>query len=175
MKIRFINRAGSLLTAAAFMTALAGCSSTDTEMVQSLAPDSSPTVAPAQVNPGPSPAELEEQRKRERMLSETLFYFDFDKSDLKPEALEPLRYHAQRLKDNGSMRVRVEGHADERGTPEYNLALGERRALAVQRYLQVQGVNARQMEVISYGEERPAVTGAGEQAWSKNRRVELKF
>ncbi len=73
------------------------------------------------------------------------------------------------------MTVRLEGHADERGTPEYNLALGERRALAVQRFLQVQGVSAGQLEVISYGEERPVARGTGEDNWSRNRRVELKF
>ena len=123
----------------------------------------------------PSPEEQAEQRKRDEMLGVTLYYFDFDKSDLKPEALEPLRYHARRLIENPDMRVRLEGHADERGTVEYNLALGERRSLAVQRYLQVQGVAARQMEVISYGEERPAVRRSDEQAWSQNRRVELKF
>ena len=166
-----INRIGSLSVTAVMLALLASCSSTDEEMTQSLT--SEPTTAPVQQ--GPSAAELAEMRKREQMLAVTVFYFDFDKSDLKPEARDSLTYHAQRLKENSSMRVRLEGHADERGTPEYNLALGERRAIAVQRYLQVQGVPASQMEVISYGEERPAAQGTGESNWSRNRRVEMKF
>lgn len=171
MITKSMNRIGSLSLTAAVLALLASCSSTDEEMVQELT--SEPAAAPVQQ--GPSAAELAEMRKREQMLATTVFYFDFDKSDLKPEAREPLTYHAERLKDNPSMRVRLEGHADERGTPEYNLALGERRAIAVQRYLQVQGVPASQMEVISYGEERPVASGTGESNWSRNRRVELKF
>lgn len=171
MNICFNNRLGSLCSTAVLITMLAGCSSTDEELVQELAPE--PAAAPVQQ--GPSPAELAEQRRRDEMLAVTVFYFDFDKSDLKPEAMESLRYHAQRLSANTSMRVRLEGHADERGTPEYNIALGERRAMAVQRYLQVNGVNAAQLEVISYGEERPVARGTGEENWSRNRRVEMKF
>jgi peptidoglycan-associated lipoprotein len=75
---------------------------------------------------------------------------------------------------NNSQRVRLEGHADERGTREYNQALGARRANAVADYLVLQGVSRSRVETISYGEERPAATGSGESAWSKNRRVELK-
>jgi len=71
--------------------------------------------------------------------------------------------------------VRLEGHADERGTREYNLALGERRAKAIANYLAVQGLPSSQIESISYGEEKPAVTGSGESVWSKNRRVELIY
>lgn len=172
MKIRSINRIGSLSMTAVMLAALASCSSSDTEMVQSLSAEPS---TPAQTTAGPTAAELAAQRKRDEMLAITVFYFDFDKSDLKPEAREALTYHAERLKANTSMQVRLEGHADERGTPEYNLALGERRAIAVQRYLQVQGVPAGQLEVISYGEERPVASGTGEQNWSRNRRVEMKF
>ena len=122
MKIRNINRSGSLIAAAAITALLAGCSSTDEELVQNLS-DTSTTTAP--VSQGPSQAELDAQRLRDQMLAVTVFYFDFDKSDLKPEAMEALRFHAERLKSNASMHVRLEGHADERGTPEYNLALGQ--------------------------------------------------
>ncbi len=100
------------------------------------------------------------------------FYFDFDSSDLKPEAMQALDVHARDLRSNG-MRVVLEGHTDERGTREYNMALGERRAQSVQRYLVMQGVSASQLELVSYGEERPAVLGHDEAAWAKNRRVEL--
>ena len=77
------------------------------------------------------------------------------------------------LKANGN-RVVLEGHADERGTREYNMALGERRAKAVQRYLVLQGVSPAQLELVSYGEERPVATGNDEQSWAQNRRVELR-
>lgn len=103
----------------------------------------------------------------------TTFYFEYDSSDLKQEALRALDVHAKDLKANGA-RVVLEGHADERGTREYNMALGERRAKAVQRYLVLQGVSQGQLELVSYGEERPAVTGSDEQSWSQNRRVELR-
>lgn len=103
----------------------------------------------------------------------TTFYFEFDSSDLKPEAMRALDVHARDLQGSGQ-RVVLEGHADERGTREYNMALGERRAQAVQRYLVLQGVSPAQLEPVSYGEERPMVMGHDESAWSQNRRVELR-
>ena len=103
----------------------------------------------------------------------TTFYFEFDSSELKPEAMRALDVHAKDLKAQGN-RVALEGHTDERGTREYNMALGERRAAAVQRYLVLQGVSPAQLELISYGEEKPAVTGSSEEAWAQNRRVELR-
>ncbi len=104
---------------------------------------------------------------------DTVFYFDFDKSILKPEARAALSIHAERL-ISYPQNTRLEGHADERGTREYNMALGERRAMAVKEYLVLQGVNPAILEVISYGEERPKVVDSNEQAWALNRRVELK-
>ena len=103
----------------------------------------------------------------------TTFYFEFDSSELKPEAMRALDVHAKDLKAQGN-RVVLEGHTDERGTREYNMALGERRAAAVQRYLVLQGVSASQLELVSYGEEKPAATGSSEEAWAQNRRVELR-
>ena len=103
----------------------------------------------------------------------TVFYFDFDKSTLKPEARAALNVHAQRLRSN-PMYVRLEGHADERGTREYNMALGERRANAVKEFLVLQGVDADMLEVISYGEERPAALGSDDGSWALNRRVEMQ-
>lgn len=103
----------------------------------------------------------------------TTFYFEYDSSDLKPEAMRALDVHAKDLKGNGA-RVVLEGHADERGTREYNMALGERRAKAVQRYLVLQGVSPAQLELVSYGEERPVATGSDDQSWAQNRRVELR-
>ncbi len=103
----------------------------------------------------------------------TTFYFEYDSSDLKPEAMRALDVHAKDLKSSGA-RVVLEGHTDERGTREYNMALGERRANAVQRYLVLQGVSPAQLELVSYGEERPVATGHDEQSWAQNRRVELR-
>lgn len=133
------------------------------------------TPVQPQVSAGPTPAELEQQRLRDAALATRVFYFDFDQSELKPEAREALVYHAEQLLANSNIRVRLEGHADERGTREYNLALGERRAQAVQRYLEVQGVPSSRLEIISYGEERPAQSGTTEAAYALNRRVELVY
>lgn len=107
------------------------------------------------------------------LLNTTTFYFEFDSSILRQDALVALDAHAADLIKSGR-RVVLEGHTDERGTREYNMALGERRAQAAQRYLQLKGVPASQLEVVSYGEESPSASGHDEQAWSLNRRVELR-
>lgn len=168
MRIQNVVQFGAAALLSVMMVA---CKSTD-EAVEA-AP---PAAAPAQTAPaGPSDGLTDAQRaERDRALATRIFYFEFDKSDLSAEARAALVHHANQLKANPSMRYRLEGHADERGTREYNLALGERRAQAIERYLQVQGVSATQMETISYGEERPAETGTTEAAYSKNRRVEIK-
>lgn len=104
-----------------------------------------------------------------------VFYFDFDKSIVRPEAREALAIHAKFLVDNPDARVVLEGHADERGTREYNMALGERRAKAVSRYLTIQGVAAAQIETVSFGEEQPVSYGHDEESWQINRRVEVRY
>lgn len=101
-------------------------------------------------------------------------YFDFDKAELKPEARAILVKKADWLRENPDYSVRIEGHCDERGTNEYNLALGERRASAAWRFLNALGVSGGRVSTISYGEERAAVYGHNEDAWSKNRRDEFK-
>ena len=106
---------------------------------------------------------------------EGLFYFDFDQAIVKRAGHAELNKHARVLSGDRSFRVRLEGHADERGTREYNLALGERRANAIRAYLVAQGVSSSQIEVISYGEEKPASSGHNENAWSMNRRVEIVY
>jgi len=103
----------------------------------------------------------------------TVFYFDFDKALLKAESRAALLEHAVVLNTN-SRTVRLEGHADERGTREYNMALGERRATAVKEFLVLQGVAVERIEVISYGEERAAAYGSNDETWSLNRRVKLR-
>lgn len=104
-----------------------------------------------------------------------LFYFDFDQSIVKRRGHSELNTHAQALSDNSDFRVRLEGHADERGTREYNNALGERRAIAIRAYLMNSGALSSQIEVISYGEEKPAVDESNESAWAENRRVEIVY
>lgn len=104
---------------------------------------------------------------------ESVFYFDFDESTLTAGARAALDEYAAVLRSS-PRNIRLEGHADERGTREYNIALGERRAKSVADYLIASGVSASRIETISYGEERPAVNASNERAWAQNRRVELK-
>jgi peptidoglycan-associated lipoprotein len=102
-------------------------------------------------------------------------YFDFDRSEIKSVARDTIEMHAKYMTMNNSARVILEGHCDERGTVEYNLALGERRSNSVKRVLIANGVNPDQIETVSFGEERPSMPGHDESAWSKNRRVEFKY
>jgi peptidoglycan-associated lipoprotein len=101
-------------------------------------------------------------------------YFDFDKTTLSTDAQSTLARNAEWLRANPQVRVQVEGNADERGTEEYNLALGERRAESVKGYLTSLGIESNRLNTLSYGEERPADPGHSESAWSKNRRAEFK-
>jgi len=100
-------------------------------------------------------------------------YFDYDSYALRPDALEALRQNADLMKQSPNAVFQVEGHCDERGTQEYNFALGERRALAVRSHLINLGVSGDRLVTVSYGEEAPAVSGQSEAAWSKNRRCEF--
>jgi peptidoglycan-associated lipoprotein len=101
-------------------------------------------------------------------------YFDFDKSDLRADAREGLQANASYLKSNSGVQITIEGNCDERGSNEYNLALGKRRAEAAYKYLVDLGIDGSRMTTVSYGEERPAVEGHNELAWAKNRRDEFK-
>lgn len=108
-------------------------------------------------------------------LGVRIIYFDFDNADIRPEYRDIIAAHARRLATSAALKVRLEGHADERGSREYNIGLGERRAQAVRRALMLLGVGEGQIATVSYGEERPAVEGSDEAAWAKNRRVEIAF
>ncbi|SIT71327.1 peptidoglycan-associated lipoprotein [Ectothiorhodosinus mongolicus] len=108
-------------------------------------------------------------------ISQRLVYFDFDRDAIASEFLPVVNAHAEYLANNPQARIRLEGHTDERGSREYNLGLGERRAMAVQRQMLLQGARASQIRVISYGEELPAQMGSDEQAWAQNRRVEIVY
>ena len=148
------------LTFAVVMAFLVGCSSTG---------DSKKKVAPQQQ----TQAVTETAKPVEQKVSNVV-YFDFDKYDLTPEARAILLAHADKLK-GASVAVRLEGHADERGSAEYNNALGEKRAKAVRDFLVLQGVKAASLETVSYGEQRPVATGHDEASFSQNRRVEVKY
>lgn len=106
---------------------------------------------------------------------QTVVYFEFDSAQLDPQALQVIEEHALRLRGQADARLRLEGHTDERGTREYNIALGERRAESVRRALLLRGASRSQVSVVSYGEESPAAYGSNEQAWVKNRRVEFRY
>jgi peptidoglycan-associated lipoprotein len=101
-------------------------------------------------------------------------HFDLDRSDLTPEAQQALEYKLNILRAHSRLELKIEGHCDERGPDEYNLALGERRAAAVKRYLVEHGIADARLTIISYGEERPADPGHTEEAWAKNRRAEFR-
>ena len=108
-------------------------------------------------------------------LRNRVVYFDLDQDALKPEFQSAMACHAKYLRDRPTARLRLEGNADERGSREYNVALGERRGGAVSSALQASGGPASQLSVISYGEERPVCNDSGEGCWSQNRRVELVY
>jgi len=109
------------------------------------------------------------------LLAKRTVYFDFDSSEIKGEGTDIVAAHAKYLAANPATRVRLEGHTDERGSREYNIGLGERRAQSVRRALLLQGAVDAQISTVSYGEERPAVPGHDEAAWAKNRRVEIVY
>ena len=126
---------------------------------------------PVAVTPEPEPVAVQEPVTEETL--ETVLYFDFDRSTLRPEARAALTAHADRLKRNNDV-VTVVGHSDERGSEDYNMSLGKRRANAVRDFLISLGVDARQIQTLSYGEAHPKVAGSFESAWEQNRRVEIK-
>jgi peptidoglycan-associated lipoprotein len=108
-------------------------------------------------------------------LAKHTIYFDFDKSEIKPEFAEVIAVHAKNLTAHPNLKLRLEGNTDERGTREYNIGLGERRAQAVRRALMLQGVAESQLTTVSYGAERPAAEGDDESAWALNRRVDMVY
>lgn len=117
----------------------------------------------------------EELENPESLLSQRVIYFEFDSNEITPEFAAVLKAHGNYLAAHPEVRMTVEGHTDERGSQEYNLALGERRAEAVKRILVLNGADAAQVQGVSYGEEKPVEDGSNEAAWSQNRRAELLY
>jgi len=159
--------------------AVTACSSSDdaanasgsTETNQTQVVDNNTAVSPIDAN-----GQLTEQELKEQALRETqTIYFAFDNATIAGDYEEMLAAHAAYLSKNPALEVTIEGHADERGTPEYNIALGERRANAVAKYLQALGVQADQISIVSYGEEKPLLLGQSEDVYAKNRRAVLVY
>ncbi len=135
-------------------------------------PAAQPTQPQAPVSDGKyTPADLD----TDACLRQRTVYFDFDKSEIKPEFQQIMACHAKYLRDRPSAQIRLEGNTDERGTREYNLGLGERRGNAVSSALQADGGSASQLSVVSYGKEKPVCREHNEDCWSKNRRVEIVY
>lgn len=155
----------SLIFTVVFLAACSSSETKDTDAVSDV--DTQAAEEAAATAATEAEAEVEEVAQ---ML--TVYYFEYDQSSIDADTSDALDVVATALK-NTTATVRLEGHADERGTREYNMALGERRANAIKRYLTAQGVAASQIEVISYGEEKPVMQGSDEAAMAKNRRVEL--
>jgi len=105
----------------------------------------------------------------------TIIYFDFDQAELRPEYVDLLARHADQMSYSTGIQVRLEGHADERGSREYNIGLGERRSQAVRSVLLANGVSIDRLSTVSFGEERPALAGNNEQSYAQNRRVEINY
>lgn len=170
----------ALTALAASFALLAGCASTPNEtasadngaMAQNYAAGGPQGQAQAD-NDLPDPRAL--SNEQQALLDQTRLLFDFDRAGLRPEHQAIIEAHARHLLANPEVQITLEGHADERGTREYNLALGERRAITVEDALLMQGVPRTQLRTTSLGEEDPVVNGQSERSYQENRRVELKY
>ncbi len=160
---------------------LAGCSTPKVVQTPASSQGSSSSTAASTAPASGTTARPGQQLTAEQAARQALdkvgmvVYFDFDSSEIKSEYNAVVAAHAKYLATNSSLKVRLEGNTDERGTREYNIGLGERRAQAVRRALLLQGVSEAQVATLSYGEERPAVAGNDEAAYAKNRRVEFGY
>ena len=158
-----IIKMGMSLAIALFML---GCAKQQTVKP---APESTPESKAEQ----PQSPDTKQETKPEVKIEFSTVYFDFDSYQVRDADSQLLLDAARVMRSNSRLVVRLEGHCDERGTIEYNLALGEKRANAVRDYLAASGVDAKQLKTVSYGKEKPAVRGSDEVSWARNRRVEF--
>jgi peptidoglycan-associated lipoprotein len=141
---------------------------------QSKVKEESAAAAPRQIAEAAPATGADSQAAKSAVSAFETVYFDFDKSDLRQDARNVLAKNAEvMLKSKPAAKIKIEGHCDERGSAEYNLALGERRAKSAMQYLITLGVKPERLSIISYGKEKPAVQGNDEAAWAKNRRAEF--
>ena len=166
------GKAITVLFTAALLVACSGSDTKDEDEAAAAAASASAARA-AQEAAAAEAAAKQAQLDEAAAAVGNVFYFDFDSSNLRPDAIEALNAHIAALQGNDRT-VRLEGHTDERGTREYNMALGERRANSVRDYMVANGIASFRIESVSSGEERPVAYGSGESNWSQNRRVELK-
>lgn len=169
--MRVLSHGTKLIALVAGGLLLAACESTSNTNTTGTSTGTAPAARPAAAATAPAAPGVTPGSAQDFILNVgDRVFFDFDKFDLKPAARTTLDRQAAWLKQYGARTVTIEGHADERGTREYNLALGERRANSAKNYLVSQGVSADRVKVISYGKERPVALGHNEAAWSQNRR-----
>jgi peptidoglycan-associated lipoprotein len=170
--MRYQEIAGILILSL-LLAALIGCGGGKQE-VQIQTDEPAPVVAEPERAPADPPKEVAVAEKAEpEPLALEPIYFDYDKYDLNTTAVQTLAWNAKGLRSHSQARIIIEGHCDERGTVEYNLALGDKRAKAARDYLVSLGIEPSRISIISYGKERPVDPGHGEDAWSKNRRAEF--
>jgi peptidoglycan-associated lipoprotein len=165
-----MNTTTRVLLVASIALALGACKS-KTETRDEIVDDGTPVVTAPVTDGRYTPGMLDS----DSCLRQRTVYFDFDQDTLRPEFQAIMACHAKYLNDQPGSRITLEGNADERGTREYNLGLGERRGNAVSGALQGAGGSGSQITVVSYGEERPTCTSSDESCWSKNRRVEIVY
>ena len=161
-----------VLMTALLCTAAVACSKKVKEVPPPMvAPTTAPSTEPAPAAGAYGPSDLD----TDACLRTRVVYFDYDKDTVRPEFQAAMACHAKYLRDRPSARMTLEGNTDERGSREYNLALGERRAKSVSSAMQANGGSGSQVEATSYGEERPTCTQSNEDCWAKNRRVEIVY
>ena len=174
-----MNTTWRFLLALVFAVSISACKTTEPETDTTATDTTEPEpVAEVTTAAAPDPRDYTDARNfdnSESLLSKRVIYFDFDKSEVKSEYRSIVAAHAAYVSSHGSARVTLEGHADERGTREYNLGLGERRGNAISGLLSAAGAMGSQLDTVSYGEERPVCRVSDENCWWQNRRVEIVY
>jgi peptidoglycan-associated lipoprotein len=165
------------LIAIAVVAGLYGCASTKTDEAPA-APEPTSSATPQSATPTPTGTRSSSGQPvgdPRASFAKRSVYYEFDKYDVKAEYRPLVEAHAKYLRDNSSAKMRIEGNADERGSREYNLALGQRRAESVTKMMQLLGVREGQIEAVSFGKEKPRTSGHDEGAWSENRRSDFQY
>jgi len=170
-----MNKSVSLISSVLLCFLLAACGSNPKRGDSATATASGATVQPVTIDGLDDGSQIDPDSVAGRAPKERVIFFDFNKSELRPEYLDIITQHGRYLAQNPTGRARLEGHTDERGTREYNIALGESRAKTIARMLQLQGVSSAQLRTVSYGEELPVDEAHNEGAWTKNRRVNIIY
>ena len=173
-----------LIVSLAVVAFVAACA-TKEQPAQVAETKTQPTASSGTVTPPPQTRSISEPqipgkivdplKDPKNVLSSRVIYFDYDKDVVKAEFQALVQAHAKFLSENRTRKIRLEGHADERGSREYNMALGQRRADAVRKAVSVLGVSGDRVETVSFGEDKPKATGHDEAAWAQNRRVEIVY